>query len=754
MKRKLNIRSLFHPPTQEETGDNLPAKIALYYSIILLVCLLMGVSLYFSSTSNSRSDFWDQRLVNFQSNVSFLDHSLSTLDSYSRQLLIDSTFIRFSNMKSRDESGFYFTAYTVKNVLTSRLYSLSNLPITESHIYLTNHDYIISGSQFTEIDQFYRSYRKYRSDHYEDWLDMLVSADGSERNFDASAFTGIPNQMWLVRNIDDIMMRKIPAIIWFEWDMNQLNQLFFSQDSTPDAMVLAVNGEGALQFLLGAKDADYSLSDDLQKLLVQENTPDSYRDFHLLTQQSTHNDWKYLLVLPQDLCAQALGNYDLLFIFIIVLAILGAAWVVVLMVRQNMRPIVQLGKQLQIVQGDNALLKEEMDVQRPFLSASYLRRILSGHISSGQEFDYIMRYLHLDGDLKFLVLFAVSYSQSTQVDDSIARNEIIGESIQHFLQTDYPVYHYNSLDHACIILVPFAADSKDPLMELQTRVMKLHDHLMSEESLWFYTGVGTVCTEPFTLWESYEQARMASRYTAKHHIYLPYEVIQKEEDNVYYPVEISAKLQHFIATGNSAQVTEMFTLIHHENIEERSLPINMMNFLLSDIKNTILRARFSIAPKSKDEKMRLAQIDERINDVPTFPLYESIALSLCGFFVESAEPSDPIPEIKDYLRDNFTDPSLCLTKLSDQFHISESYLSHMFKERTGENFSVYLENLRLNEAVRRLQHMDKGAKDQGLSSLYLDLGYNNPTTFRRAFKKCFGMTPSEMRDSKPTNPRS
>ena len=90
--------------------------------------------------------------------------------------------------------------------------------------------------------------------------------------------------------------------------------------------------------------------------------------------------------------------------------------------------------------------------------------------------------------------------------------------------------------------------------------------------------------------------------------------------------------------------------------------------------------------------------------------------------------------------ENFTDPSLCLTKLSDHFNISESYLSHLFKDKTGQNFSVYLENLRLNEAVRRLK--------QGhcnLTELAMELGYNNAITFRRAFKKRYGMTPSEMK---------
>ena len=45
------------------------------------------------------------------------------------------------------------------------------------------------------------------------------------------------------------------------------------------------------------------------------------------------------------------------------------------------------------------------------------------------------------------------------------------------------------------------------------------------------------------------------------------------------------------------------------------------------------------------------------------------------------------------------------------------------------------------EAARRLT-----SGDCNLTVLYADLGYTNPTSFRRAFKKYYGMTPSEMRD--------
>ena len=84
--------------------------------------------------------------------------------------------------------------------------------------------------------------------------------------------------------------------------------------------------------------------------------------------------------------------------------------------------------------------------------------------------------------------------------------------------------------------------------------------------------------------------------------------------------------------------------------------------------------------------------------------------------------------------------------LSHQFHISESYLSHLFKEKTGENLSNYLETLRLNEAANRLTHpeTDRKRNKQSINSLYMEVGYNSAVTFRRAFKKRFGITPSEM----------
>ena len=169
-----------------------------------------------------------------------------------------------------------------------------------------------------------------------------------------------------------------------------------------------------------------------------------------------------------------------------------------------------------------------------------------------------------------------------------------------------------------------------------------------------------------------------------------------------------------------------------------------MEYLLSDIRNTLFRARNLIRPNEQNTE-RLETIDALFGKKMSMQLMEDIAHSLCKLNLASSDESQLIKEIRKFIDEKFADPSLGLTRISDQFHISESYFSHLFKETYQQNFSNYLENVRMEEASRLIRETDIS-----LNELYLAVGYNNANTFRRAFKKIFGITPSAMRENKPS----
>ena len=98
-----------------------------------------------------------------------------------------------------------------------------------------------------------------------------------------------------------------------------------------------------------------------------------------------------------------------------------------------------------------------------------------------------------------------------------------------------------------------------------------------------------------------------------------------------------------------------------------------------------------------------------------------------------------IQTVISYLEDNFCDASL--EEASQQVYMTPSYLSRLFKERVGINFSEYLLKIKMKHACELL--CDSRYK---LYEIAGRIGYDNPKNFTRAFKAYFHMTPLEYRN--------
>ena len=415
--------------------------------------------------------------------------------------------------------------------------------------------------------------------------------------------------------------------------------------------------------------------------------------------------------------------------------------------RRNVRPIIELGQELQTAVEVQKNLQEVVDSQRPIICTSYVRQLLSGTATSEDEVAYMENYLGITASSYYNVLYIVYYNNfGDNVENALPGGvesveeleKIIESALENFFGT--PLFYFSPSDRTYSVLLHCSEEeAKNLILKINNCILRLHDYLLDTYDIWLFAGIGRNTDSLMNVWECYQQASEAVSYTTKNYIFFPYEFIKKDSNVFYYPPEISTKLIHFISTGNTPQVLELFNLIHQENIEERTLPVNLLKYLLSDIRNTLLKARFALPQDADPEAVKV--LDERFNEHLTFKLCEDLALSLCNLFGNKEDDNTLSTTIEKYINDNYKDPSLGLNKISDEFQISESYFSHMFKEKTGVNFSTYLENIRMTEAARLIQETDIS-----LNELYIAVGYNNSNTFRRAFKKVYGVTPSAMRE--------
>ena len=96
--------------------------------------------------------------------------------------------------------------------------------------------------------------------------------------------------------------------------------------------------------------------------------------------------------------------------------------------------------------------------------------------------------------------------------------------------------------------------------------------------------------------------------------------------------------------------------------------------------------------------------------------------------------------IIDYIEQHLDEP-LTLDGLAKEFYVSKYHICHIFKEHMGISIHQYILKKRLKSCKHAL------LKDVNISTVYQSFGFKDYSGFYRAFKKEFGISPKEFKDS-------
>lgn len=100
--------------------------------------------------------------------------------------------------------------------------------------------------------------------------------------------------------------------------------------------------------------------------------------------------------------------------------------------------------------------------------------------------------------------------------------------------------------------------------------------------------------------------------------------------------------------------------------------------------------------------------------------------------------------VKADIEARFTTGDLSPGAVAKRQGISDSYIRKLF-EGEGTSFSKFVLGLRLAHARRMLLH--PGCRDRSIASIAFDAGFGDLSYFNRAFRRRYGLTPSEARDA-------
>jgi two-component system response regulator YesN len=183
-------------------------------------------------------------------------------------------------------------------------------------------------------------------------------------------------------------------------------------------------------------------------------------------------------------------------------------------------------------------------------------------------------------------------------------------------------------------------------------------------------------------------------------------------------------------------------------MEQRELSMEMKHQLIGEMKGTFIKL---LDQKAFTEYDTIENVKRRVIDIGSNESLETIKSELykimeelCAWIANKKKDihSQIIKQIKEYTAEMYSDAELTLYRVAEQVERPEKYISQLFKEYTGVNFSDHLIKVRMDQAMTLLKD-----SNYTVDEIATRVGYNSSHSFRRAFKRLNGISPSVYRQS-------
>lgn len=214
-------------------------------------------------------------------------------------------------------------------------------------------------------------------------------------------------------------------------------------------------------------------------------------------------------------------------------------------------------------------------------------------------------------------------------------------------------------------------------------------------------------------------------YAQEPRAFYSYGRAQERRIRLFYSLEQEIKLITYIRSGNAGRAEQLLLQIDREFFDDHGVSDRARAQLIRQLRGTLFR--LSIPCDIRLEEPR-----------QLFDEYQRLFLTRAE---ENARRSrirnDQRKErIRSFMYEHYSDPAFTLLHLAQELDKSESSCYLLFREDFGRSFASYLEELRIEKSLALLE------QGWNVSETARAVGFSTVQTFRRAFKKRMGLTPS------------
>lgn len=723
-------------------------KLIKSYSVLLIIILVLGIVFHLILSNNTRKELLNENLTSLQKVTEQFSDCYSNMYLIAKRLAGNSSLAHLAE-SAPGERAFYYNAYLAKQDLVDMYSDYSLQPIQAYYVYLHQSDYIIRYNDFEEFYSFYKYSLNFDTSKYSLWKNTLNSSDSHNHFIQLSDFSseyasGKNNYCYSV-SLQKYTFKNINADVIFEINNNSLQQIVNSVYLMKNGCMLIQNSEDeTLLSFSNNSELMTKLSEIVPSQFLPDDTGYSYAVLDgcrvvILHAAAQTPSLDYYVVLPVSSLRSPENSLQLLSLFIIFLGVIGSFVIIVLLSKANYKPYQAMEYRLREVNFNHEELMRLNESQKITLRNYYFDQLIHGTILSEEEAAYAQNYLSISDNAKsFAILYCNVYLDTLELNNdpqgiinilSPDYAEVISDILSSYFIHSYIMQGSKNSVYTILLY------DREELDKVEDLFLHVHTTLLQEYNIWIYGGLGCTTDTISSVWKSYRQSKEAVKRVSSPGFLCLYREILEFQDSFFYPNEVADQLYNFVKSGNLKQTKTIFNFIKDENFKKRKLNSRQVKWLLENIEITLLKVIRDNDISYDDSSLAGLSEDSTLEN------YEQIALELCEKNKQPENDNQLIVRIQAYIDENYGDQSLCLSRISDLFHISESYFSFLFKKTVGVNFSTYLEQVRMTQAKHLLE-----TTNIKITDLYVAVGYNNLTSFRRAFKKKYGVAPNALRE--------
>ncbi len=279
----------------------------------------------------------------------------------------------------------------------------------------------------------------------------------------------------------------------------------------------------------------------------------------------------------------------------------------------------------------------------------------------------------------------------------------------------------------------------------QERLLGLREDFKQQYGVDIFWGVSRLCDDPLYLWKCRDEANIAIGCCGAGRAFVIYSTELENNRKCYLPGVTRTNLLSFIRSGNLDEMRKVISLLKDENCQKRQLSRGQFVALNGMVIRMLEKVQLQdgLLIEGMIDSLNSFVLLDRGSHEEYFELLEACCTKLCDMCREEKHDKRGrlAEEIKAYIDENYKDSSLSLTRIGAEFNISDSYVSVIFKDYFGVNFSAYVEEIRIRRACMLLEESDMTVREVAEQT-----GYANEQSFRRAFKKVKGVSPKEIRE--------